>query len=361
MPDCLVQIVTQMEAGGAQRVALLLHRELRARGIKAELWFLYERTAMWAGEPGVCSIWPRRPRAVEMPKLIGALIRKLKDVKPDAVIAHTHYSNLLSLVIARCCGVRKRIAVHHNAIGTYPPIARTLEPLWKRMGMYTASIAVSEDVKSSLLKRDVKQYGRATYCVYNGIDGGVELACLKPKSVELAEVERSIAGRKILFNVGRLAKQKNQIALIDALPLLPECVAVIAGRGPMEPALRERARELGVELRVVLLGETSAETVANWLMRADVFVFPSLFEAMPMALLEAMRAGLTIVASDIAAHREVAGNAAILTATDIASLAGAIRGALAQEARGESLGEVARRRSMRFTVQAMADGYMGVL
>jgi glycosyltransferase involved in cell wall biosynthesis len=361
MPECVVQIVTQMEAGGAQRVALLLHRELRARGLKAELWFLYARTAMWADEPGVCSIWPQRPGVMEIPKLIVALVRKLGVLKPDVVIAHTHYANVLSTAIARLCGVRSRVAVHHNAIGTYPWIARTLEPIWKRMGMYTASIAVSEDVKRSLLERDAKQYARATFCVYNGIDGETGLRNANRACLDDPREQGFLHGKKILFNVGRLARQKNQIALIEALPELPGCVAVIAGRGPMEPALLERARGLGVTNQLVLLGETSSETVASWMLRADVFVFPSLFEAMPMAMLEAMRAGLTIVASDIAAHREVAGDSAILTTTDSASLAGAIRFALAQDGSGKVLGEAARKRSLRFTVQAMADGYMGVL
>jgi glycosyltransferase involved in cell wall biosynthesis len=361
MPECVVQVVTQMEAGGAQRVALLLHRELRARGLKAELWFLYARTAMWADEPGVCAIWPQRPTMMQIPKLLAALVRKLCASRPDVVIAHTHYANVLSLAVARLRGVRSRIAVHHNAIGTYPWIARTLEPLWKRFGMYTASIAVSEDVKRSLLERDAKQYARATFCVYNGIDGEAGLRNASRSCVEDAEEQEFLRGKKILFNVGRLAKQKNQIALIEALPELPECVAVIAGRGPMEPVLIERARELGVATQVVLLGETSSETVASWMLRADVFVFPSLFEAMPMAMLEAMRAGLTIVASDIAAHREVAGDAAILTETDTPSLVRAIRVALAQDTDRSSLGEAARTRSLQFTVQAMADGYMGVL
>jgi hypothetical protein len=87
MPECVVQVVTQMEAGGAQRVALLLHRELRARGLKAELWFLYARTAMWADEPGVCTIWPQRPTMMQIPKLLAALVRKLRTSRPDVVIA----------------------------------------------------------------------------------------------------------------------------------------------------------------------------------------------------------------------------------------------------------------------------------
>jgi glycosyltransferase involved in cell wall biosynthesis len=80
-----------------------------------------------------------------------------------------------------------------------------------------------------------------------------------------------------------------------------------------------------------------------------------------MALLEAMRIGLPIVASDIAAHREVAGDVAILTSTTPDDLADSIRLALIQRSNGNPLGEAARVHSLRFTVASMADGYMAAL
>jgi len=145
------------------------------------------------------------------------------------------------------------------------------------------------------------------------------------------------------------------------LPLLPECVAVIAGRGPLEPMLRSRAEQLGVSPRLLMLGEISSAAVAACMASSDAFVFPSSFEAMPMALLEAMRVGLPIVASDIPAHREVAGDVALLTSTAPDHLASAVRQALLQRSTGNPLGEAARVRSLRFTVASMADGYLAAL
>jgi len=354
MPEKIIQVVTQMEAGGAQRVALLLHKELRSRGFDAELWFLYERTAAYADEEGVRSLWPRRPKAHEIPWLLKNLVANILRARPSVMIAHTHYANELALPIARFLGVKSRLAVHHNAITTYPATAQKIELWWKRLGVYTQSIAVSEDVRRSLIDWDAVLYTDSTRCIYNGLDErGVE-----SQGGISAEVARKISGKDLLFNVGRLTEQKNQSAIVRVLVEMPECVAVIAGRGPLEESLCGEALAAGVESRLHMLGEVSSEIVAEWMQRADVFVFPSKFEAMPMALLEAMHAGMAIVASDIPAHREVAGDCALLSDTAPVPLAMTIRKALQQQKKGNALGVAARKRSSIFTVQAMASAYL---
>ena len=356
MRNVIVQIVTQQEAGGAQRVALLLHHELLARGLRSEVWFLYRRTSAFNDEPHVYALWPRRPRLHETPAMFGRLLGWLLRSRPRAVITHTHYANAAGLAAAWACRVRSRIAVHHNAIRTYPWLARMLEACSRRLGLPTRTVAVSRDVEASLLAWNAAAYNGTTSCIYNGLgDAGPAPAA---DGVDLAA---DLKGSRILFSVGRLAAQKNHQALVSALPYLPGCAAVIAGCGPLEAALRRQAEELGIGQRVLLLGEVSSERVAAWMRRADAFVFPSLFEAMPMALLEAMRAGMAIVASDIAAHREVADGCAVLADTSAENLASAIERALAQKEAGNALGRRAQARSREFTAHAMADAYLGVL
>jgi glycosyltransferase involved in cell wall biosynthesis len=352
----IIQVVTQREAGGAQRVALLLHRELRSRGLATELWFLYARTEIWATEPGVFCLSPMRPKVYQLPYLFMKLALRIRRAKPFALISHTHYANVVSLPLAWICGVGRRVAVHHNALATYPAIARWLEFCSKASGMHTRSVAVSDDVRRSMAESSGRYDDASTLRIYNGLAVAEVEA-----SVEAIEVPCGAQDKVLLFNVGRLADQKNQIALVEVLAELPECFAVIAGRGPLESALLHRAEELGVGDRLVLLGEIGSKTVSAWMARSDVFVFPSTFEAMPMALLEAMRAGMPIVASDIAAHRELVADAAILTTTEPASLAAAIRRAQLQLPLGNPLGREARQRSLRFTVQAMADAYLEAL
>lgn len=349
----IIQIVTQMEAGGAQRVALLLHQEMLQRGIPSELWFLYAKTGAYANEPGVRSLWPSRPRFYQVPLLWLRLWSALRKARPHAVITHTHYANAFAQPAAKLLGIPHRLAVHHNDLETYPATARVLERWMKRAGVFTSSIAVSENVRCSLIKSNSALYSDSTRRIYNGI----ALATIDAEDLD-SPLPQHLTDRKILFTVGRLTDQKNQQALIAALELLPECLAVIAGRGPLDTALHLQAERLGVSDRLYLLGEVDNRVVVEWMQRADVFVFPSRFEAMPMALLEAMRQGMNIVASDIPAHREIAGDSVLLSTTGPQELSAAIRRALLP---GTTLGEKARLRSQTFTVATMADAYLGML
>jgi glycosyltransferase involved in cell wall biosynthesis len=352
-PRKIVQIVTQMEAGGAQRVALLLHREMLQRGIPSELWFLYLKTDAYSSEPGVRSLWPARPHFYQVPLLWLRLWNALRKATPHAVITHTHYANGFAQPAAKLLGIPHRLAVHHNDLETYPAAARYLERWMKQAGVFTGSVAVSDNVRASLLNSNSALYTNSTRRIYNGI----ALAAADAEEPD-SPLPHHLTDHKILFTVGRLTDQKNQQALVAALVSLPDCLAVIAGRGPLDTALHLQAEKLGVSSRLYLLGEVDNRVVVEWMRRADVFVFPSRFEAMPMALLEAMRQGMNIVASDIPAHREIAGDSVLLSTTGPQELSASIRLALLP---GTKLGDKARRRSQTFTVAAMADAYLGML
>ena len=105
------------------------------------------------------------------------------------------------------------------------------------------------------------------------------------------------------------------------------------------------------------MGELAPEEVRGVMYACDLFMFPSLFEAMPMALLEAMSAGMPIIASDIPANRELLQDCGILLPPDPEQFAGAAARLFAQRPEAAALGEKAARRARQFTVDAMADGY----
>lgn len=135
---------------------------------------------------------------------------------------------------------------------------------------------------------------------------------------------------EVLVNVGRQEFQKGQRHLIEAMVELsrvrPNAVLLIAGRGGRASADLERLwRETELGDRVRFLG--FIEDVPEVLAAADIFVFPSLYEGLPGALIEAMASGLPIVASEIDATLEVLepGRNAILVPPSSAShLAGAV-------------------------------------
>jgi glycosyltransferase involved in cell wall biosynthesis len=111
----------------------------------------------------------------------------------------------------------------------------------------------------------------------------------------------------VYINVGRLDAQKGQTFLLRAfqktLPEVPNAYLVIVGAGGLENVLKELAQSIGVKDRVVFAGRQ--KNIGAWLEMADVFVFPSNFEGLPLALLEAMAKKLPCIVSDIEVHREV--------------------------------------------------------
>jgi L-malate glycosyltransferase len=156
--------------------------------------------------------------------------------------------------------------------------------------------------------------------------------------------------------IGSVTSNKNQSLVIEALRALAgeKIAAVFVGEG--SDALAAPAREAGVEDRVELCGYQA--DAASWLPLFDLLVVPSRTEGQGLVVLEAFRAGVPVVASDIPALRELIdhGRAGLLFAADSAhALAGAIREAVAWPAAQRAMvTDAARERFLaRFTVERM--------
>ena len=109
----------------------------------------------------------------------------------------------------------------------------------------------------------------------------------------------------LLLSVGELSRRKNHQAVIEALAELgrTDLYYLICGQGGLKEELAQQAHRLGIADRVILPG--FQQDVADMYRSADLFVFPSLQEGMPVALMEAMAAGLPCVVSDIRGNRDL--------------------------------------------------------
>lgn len=109
---------------------------------------------------------------------------------------------------------------------------------------------------------------------------------------------------RLLF-VGRLSYQKNLKQLLDALNGVSEqFITTIVGDGELKQELKAYAKELKLK-NITFAGFASGETLRNYYDQADVFVLPSEREGMPLVLLEAMAAGLPIVATRVTGNKDV--------------------------------------------------------
>lgn len=352
----VVQIVTQMEAAGAQKVAFLLHEGLKSRVEDAQLWFLYTKRPAYSCSDGVDSLFERPPKSPEYGVIAGRLHRRLKEIKPDVLITHTHYSNVLGHTIAQAVGVPQRIAVHHNPLHTYPSSVRVWDRFLGGSGAYTGVVAVSDAVASTF-ESHPETYRRRLTTIRNGW-----VFAAHGPAKGLRARWGIPEGAPLLVNVGRLSKQKNQGLLLSALANIPDAHLAIVGGGERREELENLSVTLKLTDRVHFTGEVPPETVAAFLAECDAFVFPSLWEGLPMAAIEALHAGAAIVASDIPATREVCEDAALLVPPDdAAALAEAVRKLLGDPALERRLRSRAGGRAALFSADCMIDRYFSLI
>lgn len=212
-------------------------------------------------------------------------------------------------------------------------------------------LAVSQEVA----RRLAASFGipqRKLRVVYNGIDPGPFGG--HPD----LRLRASLAGdpqRPLVLTLARLAPQKGLDTLLAAARLVPDAVFAVAGDGPDRAALEAHARTLGLADRVRFLGHR--RDVPALLDSCDLFVLPSLFEGLPLAVLEAMAAGKPVVASRIGGTDEavVDGVTGLLEPpSDPTALAQAIRTVLADPPLASRLGAAGRARlHAEFSAQRM--------
>ena len=108
----------------------------------------------------------------------------------------------------------------------------------------------------------------------------------------------------VLIYAAEFSKRKSQAVLIEAMKRLPEQVwLILAGEGALREACREQARALGLEERVVFPGQV--RDVPGWYAVADAAVSASRSEGLPFHIMEAMYAGLPVVASEVKGHADL--------------------------------------------------------
>lgn len=158
----------------------------------------------------------------------------------------------------------------------------------------------------------------------------------------------------VILGVGQLSRRKNQEVMIKALKLLAKDNVhyVLAGLGELKERYRRLARRLGVEHNVHLAGYR--EDIADLMQMADCFAFPSRQEGLPVALMEAMAAGVPVICSRIRGNCDLVRDGRegrLLDADDAAGFAEAVRQIMEQPRVADRYGENARRRVRGFSAE----------
>jgi glycosyltransferase involved in cell wall biosynthesis len=311
--------------------------------------------------------------SIRSPRFPYMFARFLRDGRYDVINTEPQLLSGLVIWLAALQRVPVRIVTIHNSIGdpgqsaTSRSVRRILSHrlfVWAMRSLITRHathvIAVSRSALDSVLPGRWQTACRSRV-VYNGTD---------PASFQHPADERDVreefgwpADSRIVVNVGRFSAQKNHAAIVETMRLVherdPMVRLLLVGSGLLRDDIERRIERLGMRAACALTSDRS--DVARLLMASDVFFFPSAWEGLPGAPLEALAAGLPLVTSDIPSMQEIGpyfpGDISMAPPNDIRRHAGHITRAL--EERDDDARYRRRRRFAMspFTLETAVEAY----
>ena len=208
-------------------------------------------------------------------------------------VVHVHANSAtatIELLAAKNAGVKKRIIHIHNTTCTHKIVHRILKPVFDKC--YTDALACSKAAGEWI-------FPKGKFVVLNNaID--LEMYSYSVQNRHKIREKYCIGDELLIGNVGKLIEQKNHLFALqvfkEVLKSYPTAKFMIVGGGILESSLREKATELGIADRVIFCGMTNS--AVPYLSAFDVVLFPSLWEGLPLSLIEAQANGLKCIISD---------------------------------------------------------------
>jgi len=306
----IAQVLGNSKFGGGVWVILWLAQALRAKGHKVFILasdpVVSKKFRQEGFEVYTTKYFRREIAPVSDIKAGFALARLLKSLRVSVVHTHTSKAGFIGRIAARLIGIPYILHTVHGfafhefstkkSILFYSILERFAARFCDRI------IFVNQKDYDWALQLKIAK-AQKMRVVYNGIDWE-RVAKIKP--YPNLRQELGLDKDTILLSfTGRLSRQKNLFLLIDALALLPQnfCLLIIGGDLDCGKELREYVKKLNLQERVFFLGFRT--DIIPLIKATDIFVLPSLWEGLSISLLEAMAAGLPVVASNIKGTNEV--------------------------------------------------------
>ena len=331
----VVHVLCDLSGGGAERVVLDLCRQ-KVDGLEPEVIAVFEGGSLEPAfaDAGIVVRCARRRRGG-----IGlSALARMRRWCRGADVVHTHLwaGDVWGRLAALMAGVSVVVSTEH---GMDP-----LEPGWKQQvkrktqGLTSCTVAVSNAVRD--------------WCVARGVPA--ERLVVIPNGVDLTRFQsgpQPAGPRPRVLGIGRLSWEKGFDVLIEACRDLKDVSLEIVGEGPMRDALEAMGNG-----QVRFHGEL--EEVAEVMKGADLVVVPSRSEGFGLVALEAMAAGVPVIASSIGGLPDLLGDAGLLVPPgDELALREAIRALLADAPRRADMTAKGHSLAHSLSLEAMCQAY----
>ena len=222
-------------------------------------------------------------------------------------------------------------------------------------------IVIPSESLKDILVRDYGLHER-----YSVIPTGTDLEPFLNADGKSLRAENGWQDETVLISVGRLAPEKNWDTLVRAFAKVhqehPETRLVLIGDGAARPTLEELAAELGVSERVTFTGALPFQEIPRYLKAADVFAFASITETQGLVTIEAMAAGLPVVAVDGPGTRDIVepGKQGFLVENDPDALAKGVHKLISDPQRIKRSSNSALKKAKTFDVKQLGNQLLGV-
>ena len=289
----ILYLVTRAERGGAQThvldLACSMRPDFEVSVATGEEGFLTEACRERAIPVYVLPHLQREVRPITDARGFGEIWQLIRKLRPDLLHLHTFKAGFLARLAGRILGIPSVYTIHAWLYGTaaVSRFSSALSGPCERLAarwcerIITVSRAGARIVRGHRIGSPSK-----LVTIHNGLPDCSEQAQLSPTETP------------VITMVARFIEGKDHDLLLRAFARIPKGPRLrLVGDGPTRASVENLARELGIREQVDFLG--NRDDVASLLATSDVFVLASRSEMLPISILEAMRAGLPVIASDV--------------------------------------------------------------
>lgn len=281
----IVLVAPRLDHGGGQRFVAEMGNYWVKQGFSVSIICLRNQAVFYDIEQEI-KIYrlnykdrPRLRKTLSATTTLFRLRKKLKELSPEVVLSHLGSTNILTLLASRNLSTKVYIQDVMSPLRAKGSIERFLR---KKLYPKAAGIMALTDKAKELIYKETN---------HDNIQ-------VIPNPIMDLSVSEPPLREKFVINVGRMVPAKGQEKILEACAKInnSDWKFVILGDGPLRPSLEKKIKKLNIQDNIEMPG--SVKNVKEWLLKSSIFVLSSNSEGLPIALMEAMAAGLACVSFD---------------------------------------------------------------
>ena len=295
-PVRVLQVVTHMERGGLEAMLMNYYRHIDRN--KVQFDFLVHRQERAAFDDEIEALGGRIHRLPRLVPWSPSYLRALNGFfseHPEYQIVHVHQDCLSSVILKAAAQHHVPVRIAHSHSANQDKNLKYPIKLWYKhfIPRYATHLFACGQIAG-----DWMFHGAPYQIIHNAIDAAAY--AYDPAKRNAVRSQLDVQNKLVIGHVGRFNQPKNHPFLLKIVAALlkqePDAVLLLVGGGADQEKIQAKAQAMGLTDHIRFLGVRS--DVANLMQAMDIFVFPSLFEGLPVTMVEAQAAGLPCIISN---------------------------------------------------------------